>query len=314
MNRRLIHGLYNLIGVLGFVSSLLFVVTACTVGEGVSGQATLSVREVMVTDTPVADGGIVGEQEDSVSLATLAEHRWILAKIIDRGEEADISSFHPTFINFYVEPSAIGIKIPCKGIARDEKGYGYFFTVQGQNYEFGRSFDVILAPCNEIDDSQRTHLRFRDTSRFEMVGGSLVLIGDDIEIVLEKFPENKYRFLSDSLWSLSAIIHQGESVDLSALQEPTYFGFYTDRNFLQVTTPCSYRLGQRAKHVYEIMFHPEQAYEVRERSIPMLTCHEDVEDLWAELRVVDTFRYEVDGDEVRLLGDDIEIVLVREER
>lgn len=304
MNKFLIDSLYSLVRTLGLVCGLLLIMTACNPKQTVGESATVSVPEVVATGTSVSTEGEMDKPEKGDSPTILSENRWVLSQVIYDGEAQDISALYPTFFIFDVKRDVMVFRTPCEGTDHGENGYSFDISFQEQNHYILDPHEVLAVDCGEAIDRQTSYVKVMDAFRYEIGADSLSLMGEEFQIVLEKEVDNEDKFLSESGWLLSSIIHQGEVIDITAL-ELTYFIFYTDRNYLLVNTPCKHDVGDRIGRSYEVVFQKAQTYEATYQEIPLRLCDEFVEDLWAELRVVDTFRYEVDGDEVRLLGDDI---------
>ncbi|MFO7538716.1 MAG: hypothetical protein R6X32_11765 [Chloroflexota bacterium] len=118
--------------------------------------------------------------------------------------------------------------------------------------------------------------------------------------------------LGEQQWLLAAVIYQGEEQEISAL-EPTYFQFIfnSDRNTLLFRTPCEGTDNRVRGAGATIVFHDEQQYSLYPQDMSAVDCGDMIDAQSEHLRILDTSRYEIEGDELFLIGENIQIVLER---
>lgn len=120
--------------------------------------------------------------------------------------------------------------------------------------------------------------------------------------------DNANPILGEHQWVLSRISLRGEDKEIGALH-PAYFNFDLERNLLLVTTPCEGTDDQLIGYGFDIEFQEKQHYILFPQDTIMPGCGEMIETQTEHLRVIDTARYEIQNDQLLLIGDNIQITL-----
>ncbi|MFO7538011.1 MAG: hypothetical protein R6X32_08115 [Chloroflexota bacterium] len=118
--------------------------------------------------------------------------------------------------------------------------------------------------------------------------------------------------LGEQQWLLVAVTYRGEEQEISAL-EPTYFQFIfnSDRNTLLVRTPCE-GTDNRVRGVgATIVFHDQQQYTLYPQEMIDVGCGELIDAQAGNVRAFSSSRYELENDQLLLIGDNNQIVLKR---
>lgn len=117
--------------------------------------------------------------------------------------------------------------------------------------------------------------------------------------------------LSKHLWVLSAVNIRGENMDVDALY-PTYFRFDVENGFLLVTIPCEGTDNHTRWLGPSIIFQDEQHYTLIPNDMILPWCGDMIEEQAAHLKILGTSHYEIQDDKLILAGENIQIVLEKE--
>ena len=116
----------------------------------------------------------------------LAEHDWLLSEVTFRGESKDITALHPTLFHFDMEKGLLSVTTPCEGADDLIWVTGYAIAFQDEQHYAFPPQDGSFIDCGERIEEQRKFLRVLDTSQYEIQSDQLFLIGDRIQIILDK--------------------------------------------------------------------------------------------------------------------------------
>ena len=130
-------------------------------------------------NTPAENSGVPVENSDTL-------HQWILVKVSNSGEETDASSLEGTLVRFGPYRRFLTVDMPCAG--REILPIDFILDFQGnQQYEITQG-DRLFVHCGDAEESQIAYisLLLSETHRYEIDGDQLLLIGEEIEITLER--------------------------------------------------------------------------------------------------------------------------------
>ncbi len=117
---------------------------------------------------------------------TLSANLWVLSAVIYRGENMDVDALYPTYFRFDVERGSLLITTPCEGTDNFVRGIGYGIVFQGEQHYTLSPQEMITVDCGELIDTQSEHLKVLSTSQYEIQDDTLILIGENVQIVLER--------------------------------------------------------------------------------------------------------------------------------
>lgn len=123
--------------------------------------------------------------------AILGESQWVLSALTYRDEQMEIDALYPTYFRFDIENGFLLVTIPCEGTDTLTRGFGPSITFQ-DNQQYTLIPNEMETPdCGDLIEEQNENLRVLETSQYEMQDEKLVLIGRNIQIVLERETSNR---------------------------------------------------------------------------------------------------------------------------
>lgn len=240
----------------------------------------------------------------------LVDEVWLLAEVVHQGEVIDFSAISPVTVTFHETGYLNVLSTNCNA-------FGYKIIVESDEHHYRLFSGTSTAvSCDGLKQEQAVGNALKLTNRYEISKDKLVLIGEDVQVVLEPDLANYFRgdrveFIRHN-WQLITGNYSGVERSFDAI-EPTIIRFESNSLIVEASDCVSFgymiapRIAQSYQLVnrYVISTYPDNEFpdcgEPANQQIVILA--EALET---------TTRYKFEGDQLHLLGDDVEIILAPE--
>ena len=231
-------------------------------------------------------------------LLLLAKNPWRVVTIVYQNETVAFDAIQPIYVK--MGPHDLSAETGCNHLS-------FGITVEDkQQYRLGEG-NTTLVLCPELQAKQYNDFftALSITTKFELQGDQLILMGDESRIVLEAthpFSLEKPIF-TQNRWQLLEITHQGQPVIFDAIR-PVYVEITGDGYLHFKTEQCNigtFHMDIKSDEYYRFDMSAHTAYEC-----PQIPENQSYDVFWAVSR---TNTLKLNGTQLLLTGPETRVVL-----